>query len=145
GIVQVRPLALPDLTVFPDLESLGSIPAVALFVRRAHEVNPDFTLTHDNAHEIAGICQRLDGIPLALELAAERLQVLSPKLLLSRLDRRLPLLTHGPRDLPERQQTLRRMLDWSYDLLDPREQRLFRSVSMFSGDFGVDGALAMEV
>src|SRR5262249_44323397 len=106
--------------------------------------NPSFALTEDNAHAIAEICQRLDGLPLALELAAARTGVLPPNLLLSRLRHRLPLLTHGARDLPERQQTLRNMIAWSYDLLEPREQRLFRSLAVFSGGFGIDGAMAIE-
>src|SRR5262249_48483094 len=127
-----------------DVETLGHVPAVALFVRRAAEVNPRFALTHDNAQEIAEICQRLDGLPLALELAAARINVLPPKLLLPRLSHRLPLLTHGARDLPERQQTLRATIAWSYDLLDAREQRLFRSLAVFSGGFGIDGAVAIE-
>jgi predicted ATPase len=142
-IVQVPPLALPDPEHLPDLETLGQIPAVALFVRRATEVNPSFALTQDNAREIAEICQRLDGLPLALELAAARINVLPPKLLLPRLSHRLPLLTRGARDLPERHQTLRSMIAWSYDLLEPREQSLFRTLAIFSGSFDVDGAVAV--
>src|SRR5262249_59495875 len=111
---------------------------------RAAEVNPRFALTRDNAHEIAEICRGLDGLPLALELAAARINVLPPKQLLPRLNHRLPLLTHGARDLPERQQTLRNMIAWSYDLLDPQEQGLFRSVAVFSGGFDIDGAMAIE-
>jgi predicted ATPase len=142
--VQVPPLALPDPAHLPDLETLGRIPAVALFVRRAREVHPSFTLTQDNAQAIAEICQRLDGLPLALELAAARVSVLPPELLLPRLRRRLPLLTRGARDLPERQRTLRNMMAWSYDLLEPRERSLFRSLGVFSGGFGVEGAIAIE-
>ena len=107
------------------------VPAVALFVRRAQEVRPDFTLTQENALDVAQICQRLDGLPLALELAAAHINVLPPRLLLSRLSRRLPLLTRGGADLPERQQTLRNAIAWSYDLLEPAEQRLFRWLSVF--------------
>lgn len=142
--VQVLPLALPDPTHLPDLATLGQIPAVALFLRRAHEVNPGFALTQENANDIAEICQRLDGLPLALELAAARIKVLPPKVLLPRLSSRLPMLTQGARDLPERQQTLRSTIAWSYDLLEPREQRLFRALSVFDGSFGIDGAIAIE-
>jgi predicted ATPase len=143
-IVQVPPLELPDSAHLPDVATLGRIPSVALFVRRAAEVNPRFALTQDNALDVACICERLDGLPLALELAASRLDVLPPKLLLQRVGNRLPLLTRGPRDLPERQQTLRNVLSWSYDLLDAREQRLFRCLGAFSGGFGVDAATAVE-
>src|SRR5262249_19345111 len=141
--VQVPPLALPDPVRLPDLETLGQIPAVALFLRRAGEVNPGFALTHENAQEIAEICQRLDGLPLALELAAARINVLPPKVLLQRLSRRLPLLTRGARDLPERQQTLRNTIAWSYDLLESQQQSLFRSLAVFNGGFGLDGATAI--
>src|SRR5262249_4477972 len=103
-----------------------------------------FALTQDNAPDVACICERLDGLPLALELAASRLDVLPPKLLLQRVGSRLPLLTRGPRDLPERQQALRNVLAWSYDLLDAREQRLFRRLGAFSGGFGVEAAAAVE-
>jgi predicted ATPase len=141
--VQVTPLALPDPAHLPALESLRQIPSVALFVRRAGEVNPGFALTEANARDIAEICRHLDGLPLALELAAAHVDVLPPKQLLLRLSRRLPFLTRGPRDLPERQQTLRNMLAWSYDLLDAREQSLFRSLAVFAGSFGEDAAMAV--
>jgi predicted ATPase len=141
--VQVSPLALPDPSHLPELETLRRIPSVALFVRRAGEVNPDFELTEQNARDIAEICQHLDGLPLALELAAARVNVLSPEQLLQRLTRRLPFLTRGPRDLPERQQTLRNMLAWSYELLGSREQSLFRSLAVFTGSFGDDAAMAV--
>src|SRR5499433_1610491 len=143
-MVHVPPLPLPEPAHLPDVEKLGQVPAVALFVRRAAEVNPSFALTGDNAHEIAEICRCLDGLPLALELAAARINVLPPKLLLPRLSHRLSLLTHGARDLPERQQTLRNMIAWSYDLLELREQSLFRALAVFSGGFGIDGALAID-
>ncbi len=140
----VPPLALPDPAHLPDLETLGQIPAVALFLERAREVDAGFALTPENAQAIAEICQRLDGLPLALELAAARINVLPPKLLLARLGHRLPLLTHGARDLPERQQTLRNTIAWSYDLLSPEEQRLFRSLAVFTGGFSTDDATALE-
>ena len=142
--VLVPPLALPDPAHLPDLETLGQIPAVALFVQRAREVDAGFALTPENAQAIAEICQRLDGLPLALELAAARINVLPPKLLLARLGHRLPLLTHGARDLPPRQQTLRNTIAWSYDLLSPEEQRLFRSLAVFTGGFSTDDATALE-
>jgi predicted ATPase len=137
-IVPVPPLALPDPVHIPDLEHLVQIPAVALFVERAREVKPDFTLTNENAATIVEICQRLDGLPLALELAAARLSVLSPAALLARLERRLPLLTRGARDLPERQQTLRNTIAWSYDLLEAGEQQLFRRLAVFAGGFTLE-------
>ncbi len=142
--VPVPPLALPDPAQLPDLQTLGQIPAVALFLERAREVDAGFALTPENAQAIAEMCQRLDGLPLALELAAARINVLPPKLLLARLGHRLPLLTHGARDLPERQQTLRNTIAWSYDLLSPEEQRLFRSLAVFTGGFSIDGATALE-
>jgi predicted ATPase len=142
--VPVPPLALPEPAHLPDLQTLGQIPAVALFLERAREVDAGFALTHENAQAIAEICQRLDGLPLALELAAARINVLPPRLLLARLGHRLPLLTHGARDLPERQQTLRTTIAWSYDLLSPEEQRLFRSLAVFTGGFSTDAATALE-
>jgi tetratricopeptide (TPR) repeat protein len=140
----VPPLALPDPAHLPEVEALAQTPSVALFVRRASEVNPRFALTPDNAPAVAEICQRLDGLPLALELAAARVNLLPPRQLLERLSHRLPLLTRGERDLPERQQTLRNMMAWSYDLLDAREQQLFRSLAVLSGGFSLDAASALE-
>ena len=107
--------------------------AVQLFVRRASAVQPDFTLTAENEAVVAAICRRLDGLPLAIELAATHVRLLSPPALLRRLDRRLGLLTGGPRDLPARQQTLRATLDWSYNLLRAREQRVFARLGVFVG------------
>lgn len=141
--LQVPPLPLPDPSHLPELETLRQIPSVALFVRRAGEVNPGFALTEQNARDIAEICQQLDGLPLALELAAARVNFFPPEQLLPRLSRPLEFLTRGPRDLPERQQTLRNMLAWSYDLLDPRDQSLFRSLAVFTGSFGDDAAMAV--
>src|SRR6266571_4116672 len=142
-LVPVPPLALPDPAHLPDLEHLSEIPAVALFVERAREARPAFTLTSENAAPIVEICQRLDGLPLALELAAAVLSLLSPAALLARLERRLPLLTRGARDLPERQQTLRNTLAWSYDLLVEGEQQLFRLLSVFAGGFTLEAAQAV--
>ena len=146
-IVPVPPLTLPDPGHIPDLEHLVQIPAVALFVARAREARPDFTLTSENAAPIVETCQRLDGLPLALELAAAVLSLLSPAALLARLERRLPLPSRGARDLPERQQTLRNTIAWSYDLLEESEQQLFRRLSVFAGGFtleAVEGVCVFE-
>jgi predicted ATPase/DNA-binding CsgD family transcriptional regulator len=129
----VPPLALPDLKHLPDWQTLSRYGAVALFVERAQEVLPGFQVTADTARLIAEICVRLDGLPLALELAAARLKLLSLQALRKRLTRRLALLTGGARDLPARQQTLRSTVAWSYDLLVQEEQRLFRLLSVFVG------------
>jgi len=144
-IVLVPPLKLPDPAHIPDLEQLVQIPAVALFVERAREARPDFALTAENAASIVAICQRLDGLPLALELAAARLTMLSPAALLARLERGMPLLTRGARDLPERQQTLRNTLAWSYELLSEREQQLFQRLSVFEGGFTLEAVQAVCV
>jgi len=137
-IVPVPPLALPERAHVANLEHLVQIPAVDLFVTRARETRPDFALTSENAATIVEICQRLDGLPLALELAAAHLSMLSPGGLLARLERRLPLLSRGARDLPERQQALRNTIAWSYDLLEKGEQQLFRRLSVFAGGFTVE-------
>jgi predicted ATPase/DNA-binding CsgD family transcriptional regulator len=129
----VPPLALPDPQHLPDDQSLAHVPAVKLFIQRAQAIKSDFQVTAANAATIAEICLRLDGLPLAIELAAARIKLLSPHQLLSRLEHRLDVLTSGAQDLPERQQTLRNTLQWSYDLLSEREQRLFRWLSLFVG------------
>src|SRR4029453_5286401 len=100
-------------------------------------LNPRFQLSSENAADLAAICVRLDGLPLAIELAAARLKLLAPRDLLRRLDRRLALLTGGSRDLPERQQTLRATIDWSYRLLDTTEQYLFECVAVFAGSWAI--------
>ena len=133
----VPPLALPrrteDAGHLLDVETLGSFSAVALFVERARAVRPGFTLTDDNAAAVAEICRRLDGLPLAIELAAARCNVLTPQAMLRRLDHRLRLLTDGARDAPERQRTLRAAIAWSHDLLSAEEQILFRRLGVFVG------------
>jgi len=144
-VVAVLPLALPDSEHLPNLETLAQVPAVALFVERAQEAKPDFTLTSENAATIVEICQRLDGLPLALELAAARLSLLTPAPLLARLEHRLPILTRGARDLPERQQTLRNTIAWSYDLLEADEQQLFRRLAVFAGGFTLEAVEAVCV
>ena len=136
----VPPLALPDLTHLPDQEALAQQAAVALFLQRAQAMQPDFLLTATNARAIAEICVRLDGLPLAIELAAARVRLLAPQALLTRLSKRLLLLTRGAATLPARQQTLRSTLQWSYDLLDVHEQRLFRHLSIFVGSFTLEAA-----
>jgi predicted ATPase/DNA-binding CsgD family transcriptional regulator len=129
----VPPLALPDSKHLPDDQSLAHVPAVQLFLQRTQAIRSDFQVTTDNAAAIAEICLRLDGLPLAIELAAARVKVLSLQALLTRLEHRLQLLTGGARDLPERQHTLRNTLQWSYDLLSEEEQRLFRRLAVFVG------------
>jgi predicted ATPase len=138
------PLALPDSPSLPAPEALSQYPAVALFVQRAVAVKPDFVLSRENASAVAEICFRLDGLPLAIELAAARIKVLSPTSMRTRLKSRLQLLTGGARDLPERQQTLRAAIDWSYDLLSPTEQKLFRRLSVFVGGCNLEGAEAVS-
>ena len=129
----VPPLAVPDPEHLPDLGALSQYAAVALFLSRARLVKPEFHLTTANARAIAQICVRLDGLPLAIELAAARSKLLPPQALLARLGKRLAVLTTGARDAPARQQTLRNTIAWSYHLLDTQEQRLFQCLSVFSG------------
>ncbi len=129
----VAPLPVPDITSSLDLESISANPAVTLFVERARGANPHFVLDNDSARIVAAICHQLDGLPLAIELAAARSRVLEPAALHKRLDRRLSVLTGGPRDLPDRLRTLRTTVRWSYDLLDHQSQRLFRFLSVFAG------------
>ncbi|HBE29189.1 MAG TPA: hypothetical protein DDW25_09905, partial [Ktedonobacter sp.] len=129
----VPPLAVPDPTHLPDLVALSQYEAVALFILRAQAFKPEFQVTNANAPAIAAICARLDGLPLAIELAAARIKLLPPPALLARLGQRLAVLTSGARDVPTRQQTLRNTIQWSYDLLSVQEQRLFRRLSVFVG------------
>jgi predicted ATPase/class 3 adenylate cyclase len=125
------------------IEEVRRAEAVRLFVSRAQSVKPDFEVTAANAASVVEICSRLDGLPLAIELAAARSRLLSPDALLSRFNRRLDLLDRGPRDLPARQQTMRDTIAWSYDLLDPDEQRLFTHLSIFAGGATLEAAAAI--
>ena len=140
---RIPPLPLPDLRQVHSLEALLGNPAVALFSQRAAAVKPDFTITAENAPTVAAICSRVDGLPLAIELAAARVKMLSPSAMLARLESRLQLLTAGPRDVPERQQTLRKAIDWSYDLLNESEKKLLRRLGVFLGGCTLEAAEAV--
>jgi predicted ATPase/class 3 adenylate cyclase len=129
----VPPLTLPDLRHPPSFERLTQYEAVGLFVERARAVKPDFSITNESAPAVAEICVRLDGLPLAIELAAARIKMLPPRAMLHRLGSRLKLLTGGARDLPERQRTLKATIEWSHALLDEGEQVLFARLAVFSG------------
>ena len=139
----VGPLTLPDPRELPPDVTITRFPAVALFVERARAVRPDFQITTENASAVAEICWRLDGLPLALELAAARIRILSPEAMLSRLTSRLDLGAGGARDLPERQQTLRGAIAWSYDILDDAERRIFSRFSVFVGGAELDAIEAV--
>ena len=139
----VPSLSLPDPKRLPDLVALSQYEAVALFIERAQAVKPDFAVTTANAPAVAAICTRLDGLPLAIELAAARLKLLPPLALLARLGQRLVVLTGGVRDAPARQQTLRNTIAWSYDLLDAAEQQTFRRLSVFVGGCTLDAVEAV--
>jgi predicted ATPase/DNA-binding CsgD family transcriptional regulator len=139
----VPPFAAPDLGRLPSLEALSNEPAVRLFIDRAHAARDDFALNTDNATTVAQICQRLDGLPLAIELAAARSKFLPPQALLDRLEQRLPLLTGGPRDAPARLRTMRDAIAWSHDLLSEEEQTLFRRLAVFAGGFTLEAAEAV--
>jgi predicted ATPase/class 3 adenylate cyclase len=139
----VSPLATPDPERPLALAALSHYAAVALFIERATAVRPSFTVTNVNAPAVAEICARLDGLPLAIELAAARVRVLTPQAILARLEHRLPLLTGGPRNLPVRQQTLRGTIAWSYDLLDDGQRALFRRLAVFVGGCTIEAAEAV--
>ncbi len=140
----VPPLPIPPAAADADPAGLLGYASVGLFVERAHAADPGFELTDRNAAAVAEICRRLDGLPLAIELAAARVRLLPPRALLARLDQRFSLLTGGARDLPERQRTLRNTLDWSFGLLSPGEQELFGRLGVFAGSFGLPAAEAVE-
>ncbi|MDI9918344.1 protein kinase [Rhodococcus sp. IEGM 1379] len=140
SVVRVFPLAVPDPDQEPSLRVLPRYDAVTLFVERAAAAVPGFELTEENRAVVTRICQRLDGLPLAIELAAARLRAMSPEQILERLDDRYALLTRGSRAAPTRQQTLRWSIDWSYDLCTPEEQQLWGRLSVFAGSFELDAA-----
>jgi predicted ATPase/DNA-binding CsgD family transcriptional regulator/transcriptional regulator with XRE-family HTH domain len=139
----VAPLALPPVTAVADRDVIATSPAVSLFVERARASKPDFALTEENARIVADICVRLDGLPLAIELAAARVPLLPLVAIRARLQQRLQLLTGGPRDAPVRHHTLRAAIAWSYGLLDHTEQATFRRLSIFVGGFTLDAAEAI--
>ncbi len=136
-------LAVPESRLTQPPNILKNYPAVALFLERAAAIKPGFELTEENSSAVVEICSRLDGLPLAIELAAARVKFLSPAAIRSHLASRLQLLTGGARDLPERQQTLRKAFDWSYDLLSPEEQKLFRRLSVFANGCTLEGVEAV--
>jgi predicted ATPase/DNA-binding CsgD family transcriptional regulator len=138
----VAPLPTPSLEATDDAQ-LSANPAVRLFMERARAVDPHFAATNDSLHDIAEICRSLDGLPLAIELAAARVRVLTPSALRERLEPRLPLLVGGARDAPARHQTMRDTIAWSYGLLIPEEQEVFRRLAVFSGGFTLDAAQAV--
>jgi predicted ATPase/DNA-binding CsgD family transcriptional regulator len=141
---EVATLAVPDVHRTHDPDELLSYPSVALFVRCAQAVKPDFRLSVTGAHAVGHICAQLDGLPLAIELAAARAKLLSPEAILDRIEHPLDWLTGGARDLPVRQRTLRDAIGWSYALLDPNEQRLFRRLAVFSGGCTLDAAASLD-
>jgi predicted ATPase/DNA-binding CsgD family transcriptional regulator len=141
-LVRVAPLATP-LSSLSDPRELAATPAVDLFVRRGQDADPDFRLTEANAAAVADIVRRLDGLPLAIELAAARLDLLSPATLRVRLERPLAELVDGAHDLPDRLRTMRAAVAWSYELLSPDEQRIFRALAVFPGSFSPAGAAAV--
>ena len=139
----VDPLTLPNLDRLPPIGELTQNAAVRLFIERAQGASPGYELTAEDGPPVAAICHRLDGLPLAIELAAARIKVLTPPAILTRLDARLRLLTGGPRDVPTRQQTLRGTIEWSYELLDPAEQALFTQLAAFRGGCTLDAIEAV--
>lgn len=139
----VPPLPVPDLTKLPPLESLTQYASIALFLQRAKAVKPDFQITKETAPAVAEICHRLDGLPLAIELAAARVKLFPPRVMLNRLEDRLEFLSGGNRDLPARQQTLRNAIAWSYELLNEKEQSLFRRLSVFNNGCTIDAVEAL--
>jgi predicted ATPase/class 3 adenylate cyclase len=139
----VPPMALPDARETEEPDDLMRCESVALFVQRAAAVDPGFRLTEANAPAVAELCRRLDGLPLAIELAASRVKLLSPRAILERLEHRLQLLTGGPVDLPARQRTLREAIGWSHDLLEENERMVLRRLSVFAGGWTLDAADAV--
>ncbi|HEX9134976.1 MAG TPA: tetratricopeptide repeat protein, partial [Ktedonobacteraceae bacterium] len=142
-VFPVPPLALPNITHLPKCKALEQYASVALFAQRARAIQPTFQVTQSNGRAIAEICVRLDGLPLAIELAAARVRLLPPQALLARLSNSLQVLTGGAQTLLVRQQTLRNTIQWSYDLLDAQEQGLFRRLSVFVGGWSLEAAEAV--
>ncbi len=136
----VPPMSLPDPERLPAIDVLSEYESIDLFLQRARSVKPDFNLTDDNAPVISAICAKLDGLPLAIELAAARTRLLSPSEILARLDRNLSLLSKPGRDIPQRQRTLMDAIGWSYELLDSEHQMLFRSLGIFRGGWALEDA-----
>src|SRR5215213_9945200 len=141
-LLPILPLELPRSGA-EALAAIADSPAVTLFVQRSRAVDPHFALTEQNAEAVAEICQRLDGLPLAIELAAARSNVLSPAALLALLSQRLQVLGVGPRDAPARHRTIQDAIAWSYDLLAPEEQGVFRHLAVFSGGWTLEAAAAV--
>ncbi len=139
----VRPLALPDTGSAGSIDAISEYESVRLFIERARAARSSFAITHENAPAIAEICTRLDGLPLAIELAAARTRILPPEAMLVRLSARLPILTGGAHNLPARQQTLRGAIAWSYELLAPADQMLYRRLAVFSGGATIDAIAAV--
>jgi predicted ATPase/DNA-binding CsgD family transcriptional regulator len=139
-IISVLPLPLPDLRLLPEFSTLISIPSIALFVQRATAINANFVLSAENAPDIAAICTHLDGLPLAIELAAARSNSLSPAEILANMDDRFRLLGSGATDLPKRHQTLKAAIDWSYESLASAEAQFLRRLAVFSGGFSIAAA-----
>src|SRR5262249_29178500 len=139
----VLPLRVPDTYQPAPIDGLLTYEAVQLFVERATSVLPSFTLTPENASAVVQVCRRLDGMPLAIELAAARIRALSVEQIVARLDDAYRLLTGGSRSALPRQQTLRAAVDWSYSLLSARERAVFRRLSVFAGSFSLEAAEAI--
>ncbi len=144
-VYPVTPLALPNLKRLSTTQSLSQFAAVALFIERTQAVKPNFRLTPANVDTIADICVRSDGLPLAIELAAARMRLLSPQQLQDRLGQSLQVLSGGSRDLPERQQTLHNTIQWSYDLLNAEKQRLFRRLTIFVGGCSIEAVESVSM
>ncbi len=140
----VPPLVLPEVGNLPSPKQLAEYEAVALFLERAKAVRPDFRLDDDNATTVTEVCVRLDGLPLAIELAASRIKLLPPRAILTRLEHRFDLLTHGGREVPARHRTLREAIGWSYELLNKDEKKLFRRTAVFAGGHTVEAAAAVH-
>jgi predicted ATPase/DNA-binding SARP family transcriptional activator len=139
----VLPLPVPDAGCLPDMQRLSQYDAVALFVDRALAVQPGFRVTNASAPAVASVCARLDGLPLAIELAAARIRLLPPEAILAQLEHSLDFLVAGARDLPARHQTLRAAIDWSYTLLTPEQQQMFRRLAVFAGGWTMRSAQAV--